>query len=290
LAVVGWIISQKDCPPLLGPIVFLTPTAIMCFTLGQSALLATAALIYLGRETFRPPAQRSAHPWLMALVLWALTARPQLAITAGVALLATRHWRTALIAGGLTLLTTAIVTPLLGTRWIGDYITLLSHYDRVTAPSAFAWALVPDYMNNLRALLTKLDVPDDWSTKLSTGVWLLGLLVVLVSAWWRKVPAALVWATCVLLQLLLCPHVNSYELILLYAVLVFFLHIDLVPPELRTKAVWCIPLLLCLTTVGEPFELVRRTLLVGGLIIVAGVVAGLYIAALHESGRISLPS
>jgi len=283
LGVVGWIISQKDCPVVLGPIVFLTPTAIMCFTLGQSALLATAALIYLGRETLRQPIERGARIWLMALVLWALTARPQLAITAGIALLATRYWRPVLIAAGLTLLTTAILTPLLGMRWIGDYISLVTHYDRVTAPPAFAWALVPDYMNNLRALLTKLDVPDDWSTKISTGVWLLSLLVVLVSAWWRRVPPALVWGSCVLLQLLLCPHVNSYELILLYAVLVFFLHINLVSADFRTKAVWCIPFLLCLTTVGGPFELVRRSLLVIGLLAVAGMVAWLYVAALRRS-------
>jgi hypothetical protein len=286
LGVVGWIISQKDCAVVLGPIVFLTPTAIMCFTLGQSALLATAALIYLGRETLRPPIERGARIWLMALVLWALTARPQLAITAGIALLATRYWRPVLIAAGLTLLTTAILTPLLGMRWIGDYISLVTHYDRVTAPPAFAWALVPDYMNNLRALLTKLDVADDWSTKISTGVWLLSLLVVLASAWLRRVPPAVVWATCVLLQLLLCPHVNSYELILLYAVLVFFLYIDLVPVAFRTKAVWLIPILLCLTPVGEPFELLRRSLLVIGLLAVAGMVAWLYIAALRRARRL----
>jgi hypothetical protein len=284
LAVVGWLISQKDCPPVLSPLVFLTPTVtLMCFPLGQSALLATAALIYLGRETFHKPGPRGTHLLLMAVVLWALTARPQLAITAGVPLLAARHWRPVVIAILLTLLTTIIITPLLGTRWITDYITLISHYDRATAPPEFAWALVPDYMNNLRALLTKLAVPDDWSTKISTGVWLLSLLVVLVSAWWRRVPPALVWGMCVLLQLLLCPHVNSYELILLYAVLVFFLHINLVSADFRTKAVWCIPFLLCLTTVGGPFELVRRSLLVIGLLAVAGMVAWLYVAALRRS-------
>jgi hypothetical protein len=286
LAVIGWIISQKDCPPVLGPIVFLTPTAIMCFTLGQSALLATAALIYLGRETFRPPARRGAQLWLMALVLWGLTARPQLAITAGVALLATRYWRPVLIAAGFTLVTTAALTPILGMRWIGDYITLVTHYDRVTAPPAFAWALVPEYMNNLRALLTKLDVSDDWSTKISTGVWLFSLLAVLASAWLRRVPPALIWATCVLLQLLLCPHVNSYELIILYAVLVFFLHIDLVPVAFRTKTVWIIPFLLCLTTVGEPGEAVRRSLLVIGLIAIAVMIAWLCVIALGSPRRL----
>jgi hypothetical protein len=290
LAVVGWLISQKDCPPILGPLVFLTPTVtLMCFPLGQSALLATAGLIYLGRETFHPPTPRGTHLLLMGVVLWALTARPQLAITAGVPLLAARHWRPVLIAILLTLLTTAFLTPLLGTRWIIDYTTLISHYDRLTAPQEFAWALVPDYMNNLRALLTKLDVPDDWSTKISTGVWLLSLITVLVTAWLRRLPPALVWATCVLLQLLLCPHVNSYELILLYAVLVFSLQLDLVSAEFRTKAVWCIPFLLCLTTVGEPLELLRRSLLVCGLVAVAATMACLYLVALRNGNTLKAP-
>jgi hypothetical protein len=219
----------------------------------------------------------------MALVLWALTARPQLAITAGVALLAARHWRPVLLALALTLVTTALLTPLLGPRWITDYVTLISHYDRVTAPDAFRWALVPDHMNNLRALLTALGVPDDWSSKVSTAVWLVTLLGVLVSALLWRMPPALVWAACVAQQLLLCPHVNTYELILLYAVLVFFLKIDLVPVAFRSKAAWVIPVLLCLTTVGEPFELGKRYLLITGLVGVAGTTAWLYIAALRKT-------
>jgi hypothetical protein len=289
LAFVGWLISRNDCPRILGPIVFLTPTAISCFTLGQSALLATAALVFLGRETFRKPTERGGNVWLMAAVLWALTARPQLAITASVALLAARHWRPVLIAVVLTLFTTALLTPLLGTRWISDYLTLLGHYDRVTAPSAYAWALVPDYMNNLRALLTTAGVPDDWSSKISTAFWLFSLGVVLASAWLRRLPPALVWGTCVMLQLLLCPHVNTYELVLLYAVLVFLLHIDLVSPDFRTKAVWVIPILLCLTTVGEPVEALRRWLLVVGLLAIAGLFISMNVVAFRKSGAALAP-
>jgi hypothetical protein len=285
LVVIGWLILQKDCPRLVGPIVFLTPTALSCFTLGQSAILAAAALIYLGRETICKPAQRGGHVWLTAVVLWALTARPQLAITAGVALLAMRHWRPVLIAIGLTLLSTGFLTALLGTRWIGDYITLVSHYDLVAAPPAFEGSLVPDYMNNLRALIKMCGVPDDWSSKISSGAWVVSLVVVLVSAWLRRLPPALVCGTCVLLQLLLCPHVNSYELVLLYAVLIFFLHIDLVPAGLRTKAVWAIPLILCLTTVGVPFEAARRMLLIGGLLAVAGAFGSLYFVALRSASK-----
>jgi hypothetical protein len=290
LTVVGWIIARKDCPPLLGPIVFLTPTAMMCFALGQSALLAAAALIYLGGATLRNPGERRPNVWLMTLVLWALTARPQLAITAGVALLAARQWRPVLLALALALVTTALLTPLLGSRWVTDYFTLISHYDRVTAPDAFRWALVPDHMNNLRALLTTLGVPDDMSSKVSTAVWLLTLVGVLASALLRGLPPALVWGACVLLQLLLCPHVNTYELILLYAVLVFFLKIDLAPLAFRSKAAWVIPVLLCLTAVGESFELGRRWLLIMGLVGVAGMTAWLYIAALRRPVTVRLPT
>jgi len=84
--------------------------------------------------------------------------------------------------------------------------------------------------------------------------------------------------------LLLCPHVNSYELILLYAVLVFFLHIELVPAGFRTKAVWIIPVLLCLTPPGEPLEAVRRSLLVAGLVAVAGMFFWLNLANMRRKG------
>ncbi len=278
LAVVGWLISRPDYPRLLGPIVFLTPTALMCFTLGQSALLAMAAFLYLGREALLKP---KGNVWLMALVLWVLTARPQLAITAGVALLALRHWRPMLLAVAFTVVSTAALTPMLGIHWISDYITLVTHYDRVTAPPEYAWALVPDYMNNLRALLTNGGLADDWSCKISAGLWLVGLGFVLASAWLRRVPAALVWATCVLLQLLLCPHVNSYELVLLYAVLVFFLHLDDVPIGFRTKAIWLIPAILCCTPVGRSGEAILRLLLIGGLLAVAAMFVWLFAAALQ---------
>ncbi len=284
LAVVGYLLSRPDCPRVLGPIVFLTPTAVSCFTLGQSALLAAAALTYLGRATFRRPTERGTNVWVMALVLWALTARPQLAITAGAALLALRHWRPVLIAVALTLVTTAALTPLLGTRWVGDYFTLVSHYDTTTAPPAFAWALVPSHMNNLRALLTmECGVRDDWSSKISVGVWLTSLAVVLATAWLRRVPAAVVWGSCILLQLLLCPHVNTYELVLLYPVLVFLPHVAQEPSTFRTRIVWFIPLLLCLPPVG-PLG-IRPSLLFFGLLSFAGVFGWLSVGVVRRGLR-----
>jgi hypothetical protein len=247
LAAIGWLLSRPDCPRILGPLVFLTPTALESFKLGQSAILATAGLVFLGCACVDKLGRRRSHVWIMALVLWALTARPQLAITAGVALLAARQWRPVVIALFLTLATTALITPLMGTRWVADYVHLLGHYDLETAPPEYRWVLVPSHMKNLRALLTMgFGIRDDWSTKVSTGLWLLTLVGVLISSWIRRVPPAIVWGTCVLLQLLLCPHVNSYELVLLYAVLVFFLHADPMPASVRTAAVWFCPLLLWL--------------------------------------------
>ena len=205
---------------------FLTPTALAGFWLGRyRRCLASAAFIYLGRASLLKPPSRG-NLVLMTLVLWALTARPQLAITAGVALLAIRQWRTraaGIFADGgddRSGDASAGTTLVLGLPIIARP---LRSGDRTPA---YQWALVPSYMNNLRAVLTMAcGVRDDWSCKISMAAWLVSLALVLMSAWHRRLPTALVWGTCILLQLLLCPHVNSYELILLYAVMVCVLHL-----------------------------------------------------------------
>jgi hypothetical protein len=97
------------------------------------------------------------------------------------------------------------------------------------------------------------------------------------------VPPAILWGTCVLLQLLLCPHVNSYELVLLYAVLVFFLQIDAVPANIRTVAVWFVPLLLWLTPIDGLIGSGRSVVFVGLLVVMTGF-GWMYGLAMRDSG------
>jgi hypothetical protein len=139
----------------------------------------------------------------MSLVLWALTAKPPLALAAGAALLSQRQWRPVVYAAVMAALTTALAGPLLGRRWITDYLDMLSHYNLVTADPLYRWCLMPDYMCNLRSVLSLYGgVPDDLASRIALLLWLPALALVA----WRGS-----WRSAVLVMLLLTPHVNSTE-------------------------------------------------------------------------------
>jgi hypothetical protein len=194
-----------------------SPVAFTCFKLGQTAFLtATGMLFLMIRDLhFQSPNRLSRPPtsdWPEAIVLWALTAKPPLALTAGAVMLCGRRWRPLALALGLSLLSTALLTPGLGMHWIAEYVHLITHYDLETANPAYTWSLAPKTMGNLRALLhITLGVGDDAASRWSNGLWLLTLAGVTVASLWRKLPAQASWGFAVLAYLLLCAHVTSTE-------------------------------------------------------------------------------
>jgi hypothetical protein len=270
LAVVWWLLRLSRAPWLIGPLFFLSPLSIAGFALGQMAFLGTAAVVFLAEQARQPNGRSWGSAWPSILVLWALTARPPLALTAMVALLAVGGWRSVLGALLLTVVSTAALTPWLGTIWISDYLRLLGQFNREQAPAAFAWVLNLIQMNNLRAFLNlELGVRDDLASQLCSGLWLLALGALLLLCRLRARPAALVWALCLVLQMLLCPHMHSYELVLLYAVLLSFLRIDALSESVRRAAAWAFPVLLWLTPSWGPLQ-GRRPSLVFAILLVLG--------------------
>ncbi|MGL4551101.1 MAG: glycosyltransferase family 87 protein [Gemmataceae bacterium] len=200
--VLGWAAAWWVCrsaSPLTALLILISPVAARSQALGQTALLTTAALVFLMLESRRERPRVLA----MTVVLWALTAKPPLALTAGVALLALRQWRPVAYAVGLTAVTAAAVTPLLGAGWVGDYVTLVTRYNEVTGDPLFAWSIGPAYMSGLRSVLSLyVGVRDDVSSRVAGLLWLPALALVA----WRGS-----WASAVLVMLLLAPHVNSTE-------------------------------------------------------------------------------
>jgi hypothetical protein len=80
---------------------------------------------------------------------------------------------------------------------------MLGHYNVVNADPLYRWCLMPDYMCNLRSVLSiYLRVPDDLSSRIALLLWLPALALVA----WRGS-----WRSAVLVMLLLTPHVNSTE-------------------------------------------------------------------------------
>jgi hypothetical protein len=208
----------------------LSPVAVGCFVLGQTALLTAAGLLLLLSRDLDEQARtaserRTTFSWRDVIVLWALTAKPPLALTGASALLAGRRFRAVLLALVLTVLSTALLTPKLGIGWVREYAHLMGHYDRESVDPAFAWSLMPQTMGNLRALLhLTFGMGDALASRWSTGLWLLALAGIVTGGLGRKLPAQACWALAVLAYLLLCPHVSWTEEVHLVLILALVAH------------------------------------------------------------------
>ena len=215
----GWMILRARVHWMV-LLLLVMPVTAHTFALGQTALLTTAALFFLMARDAEGEGDGSHGSWGESLVLWLLTAKPPLAATGGLALLVRGRGRSVARAAGLTLVTTLALTPWLGAGWVPDYLHLVGSYDRVGLPSAFAWSIAPQLMSNLRAALhPDLGLGDDLAARLSTIVWSLSLVAILLAAWRRPLPAGPTWALCIMTYLLLCPHVSATEDVALICVL-----------------------------------------------------------------------
>ena len=247
---------------------FVGPVALGGWGLGQTAILTTVALLALmwWDRTDR-------FPRAAIVVLWALTAKPPLALAAATALLAGRRLGVVAAAVGLALVSTALLLPRLGASGVADYLHLLTHYDLDTAAAAFTWSLVPETMGNVRALLhVTFGMSDALAARLSTVLWVVASGAVVAAAWRRPMPVALRWSLAVLAYLVFCPHVSWTEEIAL-VVVVAAVSMDERPPGWVRWPVVAFAMVMLFLLPGIPFRggarlpaaVVGKTL-VGGLL------------------------
>ncbi len=230
----GWMILRARAHWLV-TLNLVTLLTVHIIALGQSALLTTTGLFFMMFQDTKGPPGRS-NFWSSSVVLWLLSAKPPLAITAGVALLASRRWKTIVCAAGFTLAATLAVTPWLGAGWMRDYVALLGSYERVGLPAALAWSIVPQQMSNLRAALSlDFGLGDNLAARWSMMLWSGTLIAVVVAAWLRPFPPGSIWGLCIMLYLLLCPHVSATEDVAFFCVLAGA-HDERVPQAVRIGA------------------------------------------------------
>jgi len=123
-----------------------------------------------------------------------------------------RRWRPLLVTGMLSILLTLIITPLLGTNWVNDYIHMIGSYDKVNGGVAFAWSIVPNHMANLRGVLSvDFGISDDIASRISNIVWFIALLCIAANGNRPKLSEGAIWSLSILSYLLFCPHVSSTE-------------------------------------------------------------------------------
>jgi len=201
----------------------MTPLAVRATALGQTVFLSTVGIFILADRTLRassdPDVGTIRGSVLLIVVLWALTAKPPLAVTAGAAMLALGFYRPVAWAAAMAALGAVLTTPFLGVHWVADYVSMISAYDTMTAAPAFGWSRLPDQMSNLRAFLAMdIGLPDDLASPLSNAVWVLSILLVGWAGARRRAAPARIWTLTILSYLLFCSHVNSTEELLLVLV------------------------------------------------------------------------
>jgi hypothetical protein len=213
LVAVWWLTHPVRCRIGIGLIPYFSQIATNGFILGQTAVLTGFGLLFIRERTKVDGTDEDYKKILLtSVVLWALTAKPPLAVTAYAALIALRQWR--LVGYSILLIgaSTIIISPLLGNGWWLDYIRLITNYDKVNAPSYFAWSLHPESMATLRGFLS-VDghVADGIASKISSVAWILLLSVIAILGPRTKLTSGGIWALGLLSYLAFCPHVSATE-------------------------------------------------------------------------------
>jgi hypothetical protein len=199
----------------VGLLAFFSPIALSCFIVGQTALLTGAGLLFVAEKTRKG---NRADGWrdsiFAGIALWALTAKPPIALTAGTVLVGLRQWRPLFVAVTSTVFSTLTITPLLGPNWIHDYLHIIGSFNQINADSAFAWTHAPGKMANLRGILSvDFGVADDVASRISTIVWFIALVCIAAIGNRPKFTEGVIWSVGILSYLLLCPHVSSTEVL-----------------------------------------------------------------------------
>lgn len=275
LLAVWWQTRPVRCRLGLGLLSFISPLSMLCFFMGQNSFITGAGLLFLyerSRSGFEKLSHRQAI--LSTLLLWALTAKPPIALTVGVVLLGMRQWRPVLFAALLTLATTLAISPLLGSGWADDYIQLITTYNRVLADPVFTSGHYPKHMANLVGVLSvDFNLPDDIASRISSFIWLGALAGLVVLGPRLRLSVGGFWSIGVLLYLLFCPHVSSYEVLQVILLVPFCI------PALSEKLHWKELTLLCMVfflPFASPVQSDNRIILFSGLLFLLGFVGILW--------------
>jgi hypothetical protein len=267
LLAVWWQTQPKRCRFGLGVLAFLSPLATACFQVGQNALLTGAGLLFLF-ERSRTGFERiiSRQTVLASLVLWALTAKPPLALTAVAVLLALRQWQPVLLAALFALPTTLAITPRLGPGWVSDYLLILSTHNRVQADPAFAFSHIPWHMANLRGVLSvDFNLPDDVASRISAFIWGAALAGLVAAGPRLRLTVGGFWSVGVVLYLLFCPHVSSMEVLQVVLLIPFCIQVNSKRLEWKELVLlFIVPLLPFIS----PLLLDNRVILFSGLLFI----------------------
>jgi hypothetical protein len=220
LFAIFWMTRPARCRWGIGLFSFFSPISWRCFVLGQTALLTGMGLLFIAEKTRDERLQSWRSALITGGILWALTAKPPIALSAAAVLFGLRQWRSLAVAGFFTAASVLVIWPSLGPHWIADYVHLIRAYNKVDAGPIFAMSLDTHMMTNLRAVLnTDIGLKDNVASYVSGVVWLVALSYVAIMGLLNRVSTATLWSMGILSYLLFCPHVNTTEELQLVVIL-----------------------------------------------------------------------
>jgi hypothetical protein len=210
---IWWQTHPFRCRRGVGLLAFFSLLSLACFQLGQNALITGAGLLFIAEKT---RGENCDDGWrndiFVGIVLWALTAKPPIALIAIAVLFGFRKWRPLLVAGMLTILSTLAITPLLGTNWVNDYVHMITSYDKISAGVAFGWSFNPSHMANLLGVLSvDFGVAENIASRICGIMWFIALLCIVAMGNRPRFSEGAIWSLSILSYLLFCPHVSSTE-------------------------------------------------------------------------------
>jgi hypothetical protein len=267
LFAVFWMTRPGRCRWGIGLLPFFSGAARYCFVLGQTALATGAGLLFVAEKTGVRAKNQGwrTHFWGGA-VLWALTAKPPIALSAAAVLIGLRQWRILLTAGVLTVLSTLILWPLLGPHWLTDYMHLLGTYNTTDAGPAFVMAVIPSIMTSLRAILSvDIGLRDDIASLISLIVWLSVLGYITLAGLRSRLPAAALWSMSILSYLLFCPHVSPTDEIQVVVILALCVSLRDKLTKHELFLLVTVPLLVFMAPISGPFIGMRLPLFLSQL-------------------------
>jgi hypothetical protein len=261
----AWMVLTPRFHTALAVGVLVTPPVVAAFSLGQTAFLGMAGVFFLASRSLSPGSkgERTRRFLSLSVALWALGAKPPLAIAAGCALLAVGCVGPVALAVGLSVIGAATLTPWLGPGWVTDYLALIGDYHRGGADPAFAWSLVPEHMSNLRAMISvDLMISDQAASRISNLCWILSSGMVIIAGVRKRIRPTAAWALAILSYLLFCSHVSSTDELLLLLIPALITPRYGVAEGFRGYGLWLVVLLaLFLSPALGPMAGVRPSLL-----------------------------
>jgi hypothetical protein len=267
LAAVFWMTRPSRCRWGIGLLAFFSGLAKFCFAQGQTAILTGAGLLFIAEKTLRSDRNQS---WKDALVvgcvLWALTAKPPVALTAASVLLGLRQWRALIAAVVLTIFSTLLISPLLGAHWLADYLHLLGSYNTIDAGPAFAFSLFPQLMVSLRAILSvDIGLRDNLASHISAALWLIALGYIVITGLRSRLPLTALWSLSILSYLFFCPHVTATEELQLVIILSLCVPLRDKLERRELLLLMAVPLLVFISPAPGPFFEIRLPLFLSQL-------------------------